>query len=84
MVDEEVDEAEGTRLSYKARKIIAKIRSSNRLWESLQAQPLAARIPLKRPILDMPVRWNSTHAMLVRLFLQLMQYAGKDIILKFI
>lgn len=52
--------------SYKARKIIAKVRASNRLWEALQAQSLAARIPLKRPILDMPIRWNSTHAMLVR------------------
>ena len=61
---------EGTQLShasYKARKIIAKVRSSNRLWESLQAQAQAARIPTKRPILDMSIRWNSTHAMLERL-----------------
>jgi len=50
---------QGTQLaqaSYKARKIIAKIRSSYRLWESLQAQAQAARIPPKRPILDMPIR----------------------------
>ena len=53
--------------SYKSRKIIAKIRSSHRLWESLEAQSQAARISPKRPILDMPVRWNSTHAMLERI-----------------
>ena len=72
LVDEEGEEvdSEGAQLyraSYKARKIIAKVRASNRLWESLQAQSLAARIPPKRPILDMPIRWNSTHSMLVRL-----------------
>ena len=66
-VDIESDDIQFYNASYKARKIIAKVRASNRLWESLQAQSLAARIPLKRLILDMPVRWNSTHAMLVRL-----------------
>jgi len=59
LADEEEDTRgnEGTQLShasYKARKIIAKVRSSNRLWESLQDQAQAARIPTKRPILDMP------------------------------
>lgn len=64
------NQLKGTQLaqaSYKARKIIAKIQSSHRLWESLKAQAQAARIPPKRPILDMPVHWNSTHAMLERI-----------------
>ena len=53
--------------SFKARKIIAKIRASTRLWEALQAQSLAARISAKRPILDMPIQWNSTYSMLEQL-----------------
>ena len=53
--------------SFKARKIIAKVRASTHLWEALQAQALAARIPSRRPIIDMPVRWNSTYSMLERL-----------------
>ena len=35
--------------------------------EALQAQSLAARISLKHPILDIPIRWNSIHAILVYL-----------------
>ena len=69
LADEEEDtrENEGTQLShtsYKTCKIIAKVRSSNQLWESLPAQAQAARIPIKQPILDMPIRWNSTYTIL--------------------
>ena len=68
--EEDIRGNEGIQLShasYKACKIIAKVCSSNRLWESLQAQAQTAQIPTKRPILDMPIRWISTYAMLERL-----------------
>ena len=70
--DDEVDDDEVlqatklTQASYKVRQIIKKIRSSNQLWESFQAQAKVAKISPKRPILDMPVRWNSTYSMLER------------------
>lgn len=62
-----VDSTKVSKASLKGRRIIAKIRYSNQLWEALQAQSLAAKISPKRPILDMPIHWNSMHAMLERL-----------------
>lgn len=43
----------------KARYIIGKIRASNLLWESFEAQALAAKLPSLKLILDMPVRFVS-------------------------
>lgn len=41
----------------KARRIISKIRASNLLWESFEAQTLAAKLPALKLVLDMPVRY---------------------------
>jgi len=40
-----------------ARKIISKIRASNKLWESFEAQTLAAKLPSLKLILDMRIRY---------------------------
>jgi len=42
---------------WRARRIIAKIRASNLLWESFEAQSSAAKLPTLKLILDMPVRY---------------------------
>ena len=41
---------------WRARQIISKIRASNRLWESFEAQSSVAKLPALKLILDMPVR----------------------------
>ena len=59
MDSSEEDAKEASQLtwaSYKARKIISKVRSSHRLVESLQAQYKAANMSARNLLLDMPVR----------------------------
>jgi len=51
---------------HKLRQILAKIRSSNLLWESLQDNAQRKRLNWLVPILDVRVRWNSTHKMIQR------------------
>ena len=62
-INNEVDPA--TTL-HKLRQILAKIRSSNLLWESLQEDAQRKRLNWLVPILDVRVRWNSTHKMIQR------------------
>ena len=50
----------------KLRKVIAKIRSSNLLWEALQTEAAAVKMDWLTPVLDVQVRWNSTHKMIHR------------------
>ena len=51
---------------HKLRQIVAKIRSSNILWELLQEDVQRKRIVWLVPVLDVRVRWNSTHKMIKR------------------
>ena len=62
-INNEVDPA--TTL-HKLRQILAKIRSTNLLWESLQEDAQRKRLNWLVPILDVRVRWNSTHKMIQR------------------
>jgi len=39
------------------RRIISKIRSSNKLWESFEAQTIAAKLPSLKPMVDIRVRY---------------------------
>ena len=48
------------------RRIIAKIRSSTTLWEGLKTEVEAIKMDWLAPILDVRVRWNSTHKMIER------------------
>ena len=50
----------------KLRKVIAKIRSSNLLWDALWTEADAVKMDWLTPILDVRVRWNSTHKMIQR------------------
>ena len=52
---------------WRVRRIVIKVRALNLIWE---AQVSAAKLPSLHLILDMRVRWNSTHDMLNR-FIQL-------------
>lgn len=51
---------------HKLCQILAKIRSFNLLWESLQEHAQRKRLNWLVPILDVRVRWNSTHKMIQR------------------
>jgi len=59
----EVDPATSLR---KLRQIVAKVRSSNILWEALQEDVQRKRLAWLVPILDVRVRWNSTYKMIER------------------
>jgi len=59
----EVDPATSLR---KLRQIVAKVRSSNILWEALQENVQRKRLDWLVPILDIRVRWNSTYKMIER------------------
>jgi len=48
------------------RRIIAKIRSSTTLWEALKTEAQAIKLAWLAPILDVRIRWNSTHKMIER------------------
>ena len=48
------------------RRIIAKIRSSTTLWEALKTEAQAVKLDWLAPILDVRIRWNSTHKMIER------------------
>ena len=45
-------------------RVIAKIRSSTLLWEALQTEAQAVKLVWLAPILDVRIRWNSTHKMI--------------------
>ena len=45
------------------RRIIAKIRSSTTPWEALKTEAQAVKLDWLAPILDVRIRWNSTHKM---------------------
>ena len=51
---------------HKLRQIVAKIRSSNLLWEALQEDAQRKQVNWLVPVLDVRVRWNSTHKMIQR------------------
>ena len=48
------------------RRVIAKIRSSTLLWEDLKTEAQAVKLVWLAPILDVRIRWNSTHKMIER------------------
>jgi hypothetical protein len=48
------------------RQVFNKVRSSNLLFEALEAQCNAKKIAFLRPIKDVKTRWNSTHALICR------------------
>ena len=48
------------------RRVIAKIRSSTLLWEALKTEAQAVKLVWLAPILDVRIRWNTTHKMIER------------------
>ena len=65
--EEEGNNAIGPAASLsRLRRVIAKIRSSTILWEALKTEAQAVKLVWLTPILDVRIRWNSTHKMIER------------------